>query len=275
MTVLDMIGRGNGLQEVLDYLMCFAEAQIDGPIHVAALLLNRDNLAFRLAAAPSLPGSFAQAIGPDGQHFEINALDSCSSSNSLKVAKNIGAHAALGSLRIVSLAHHLRSAWFKPLYAASGRLLGMLLFYLDEHRYRQPSAVEIAVMEFVARASAIAVEYAQQESHARIRAHQQETVASLGWHALTTAGLATLMHRAVQTEADVLEVPLCKILELQPDRQANSIKARVGWRMDLPQVLHKAAGDQSQAGYTVQQKAPVVVADLRGERRMVERASLD
>src|SRR3569623_2356463 len=54
MTVRDMIGRGNGLQEVLDYLMCFAEAQIDGPIHVAALLLNRVNLAFRLAAAPSL-----------------------------------------------------------------------------------------------------------------------------------------------------------------------------------------------------------------------------
>lgn len=275
MTVLDMIGRGNGLQEVLDYLMCFAEAQIDCPVHAAALLLNRDNLAFRLAAAPSLPGSFAEAIGQDGLYFEINALDSCSSSNSLKAAKNIGAHPALGSLRIVSLAHHLRSAWFKPLHAASGKLLGMLLFYLDEHRYRQPSAADIAVMEFVARASAIAVEYAQQESHARIRAHQQETVASLGWHALTNAGLDTLMHRAAQTVADVLEVPLCKILELQPDRQAFSFKAGVGWRSDLAHVLHVAAGDQSQAGYTLQQKAPVVVADLRSETRFTDHACLD
>jgi len=105
------------------------------------------------------------------------------------------------------------------------------------------------------------------EQDLRTRAHQQETVALLGQVALTGVDTAALFKGAVQSIARELGVDFCEILELAPEGD------RLIFRAGLSNVEHLidrgtvAAGQGSQAGFTLLSREPVIMADIDSETR--------
>jgi diguanylate cyclase (GGDEF)-like protein/PAS domain S-box-containing protein len=107
----------------------------------------------------------------------------------------------------------------------------------------------------------------QVEALLRSRVHQQASVAQLGQSALTQTSLDELFSEAVTLMAEVLEVEYTKVLELLPDGQALLLRAGVGWLDGLVGTATVGTERNSQAGYTLLSREPVVVEDLRTETR--------
>lgn len=99
------------------------------------------------------------------------------------------------------------------------------------------------------------------------RERQQAAVAELGRHALADIDLHTLMDRAVGLVAGTLRVEYCKVLELLADGKALLLRAGEGWKEGLVGQAIVDAGTNSQAGYTLVSSKPVVVNNLRTEKR--------
>ncbi|MCX8038515.1 MAG: PAS domain S-box protein [Candidatus Sumerlaeia bacterium] len=129
-----------------------------------------------------------------------------------------------------------------PIRSEDGEVLGVVLVFRDQTDERA------AQKEILARAS------------------QQAVVAELGRLALR-GDLSALHDQTVRRVAEVLGVELCKILELQPDGQRLLLRAGVGWNEGLVGSATVPAGLESQAGYTLKYGEPVIVEDLRTEKR--------
>jgi diguanylate cyclase (GGDEF)-like protein/PAS domain S-box-containing protein len=110
-------------------------------------------------------------------------------------------------------------------------------------------------------------EHGEAERALAARERQQAAVAELGLSALQSVDLAALMEQAVSLLAQGLGVEYAKVLELLPGENALVVRAGVGWRAGLVGRATVAAGWDSQAGYTLLSKAPVIVEDLRAESR--------
>jgi PAS domain S-box-containing protein len=105
------------------------------------------------------------------------------------------------------------------------------------------------------------------ERELRVRLRQQEVVARLGLRALGGADLQSLLDEAVELVARTLDVEYCKVLELLPDGRDLRMRAGVGWKQGLVGRATVPSGPESQAGYTLLAKEPVLVEDLRSETR--------
>ena len=139
--------------------------------------------------------------------------------------------------RLTALAHA------NPIRDGSGKLLGAVNVLVDiSDRKRAQEEIET-------------------------RARQQAVIAELGRRALTEEDISALMEMVVETAARTLGVEYSKVLELLPDGDALVLRAGVGWKEGLVGRATVGAGLDSQAGYTLFTDGPVVVEDLRAERR--------
>ncbi|MEW5959516.1 MAG: PAS domain S-box protein, partial [Chloroflexota bacterium] len=107
----------------------------------------------------------------------------------------------------------------------------------------------------------------QVEKKLESQAGQQAVIAELGQHALAGSDLSTLMNEAVALAAQTLAVEYVKVLELLPDSHRLLLRAGVGWQAGLVGRLTVPAELDSQAGYTLFHKQPVIIEDLPGESR--------
>lgn len=105
------------------------------------------------------------------------------------------------------------------------------------------------------------------EEELSARARQQAAVAQLGQRALAVSDLPVLMDEAVTLVASTLGVEYCKVLELLPDRRSLLLRSGVGWQEGLVGRATVGTGLDSQAGFTLASAEPVIVEDLRTERR--------
>lgn len=101
----------------------------------------------------------------------------------------------------------------------------------------------------------------------RVRVQQQAVVADLGVYALAGADLQPLMDEAVRQVAKTLDMDYCKVLELLPSGDELLLKAGVGWKEGLVGRGIVGTDHDSQAGYTLRSKEPVIVRDLPSESR--------
>lgn len=99
------------------------------------------------------------------------------------------------------------------------------------------------------------------------RERQQHAAAQLGLQALSVSSLDELFRLAVRTLAETLEVEYTKVLEYVPGEDHFILRAGVGWKKDVGEGAIVPGGRDSQAGYTLSSGQPVIVADLRKERR--------
>ncbi len=104
------------------------------------------------------------------------------------------------------------------------------------------------------------------EGALKARARQQAAVADLGQRALAGIDPNTLMDEAVVLIAQSLDVEYSKVLELLPDGKA-LLRAGVGWKEGLVGTETVSVGLESQAGYALSVKEPVITDDLPAETR--------
>ncbi|KXK26323.1 MAG: hybrid sensor [Candidatus Brocadia sinica] len=96
---------------------------------------------------------------------------------------------------------------------------------------------------------------------------QQEVVAFIGQKALGEYDVSTLLNVIIKKTSQTLDVEYGKILELLPDGKGLLLRAGVGWKKGLIGKAIVGTGFNSQAGYTLISKEPVIVEDLRTETR--------
>ncbi|MBD2604249.1 PAS domain-containing protein [Scytonema hofmannii FACHB-248] len=107
----------------------------------------------------------------------------------------------------------------------------------------------------------------QAEERLELYASRQALVAELSQSALAGTDLTTLMNSAVTVIAQSLKVEYCKVLELLANGEALLLRAGVGWQAGLVGKATVGADINSQAGYTLFAKKPVIVKNLRRETR--------
>ncbi len=107
----------------------------------------------------------------------------------------------------------------------------------------------------------------QAENEIRMLAQLQSVVADLGERALGGASLTALLDDAANQVARALEADFSKILEFLPNRDALLLRSGTGWKPGYLGHATVGLGTDSQAGYTLQSKEPVIVEDLSTEKR--------
>jgi signal transduction histidine kinase len=105
------------------------------------------------------------------------------------------------------------------------------------------------------------------EAELMVRARQQAAAAELGRRALVDPDVGALMGAAVAVVARTLGVEHAQVLELDPDGATLLVRAAVGRGADGAGRLRVGAGPETQAGYTLASRSPVVVEDLARETR--------
>jgi len=114
---------------------------------------------------------------------------------------------------------------------------------------------------------AAVIEPQRAEREVGVRTRQQAVVAELGKRALEGRDLSTLLDEAVAVVAETLGVEYAKVLELLPDGKALLLRSGMGWKEGLVGQARVSSGADSQAGYTLLSQHPVIVGDLRSEKR--------
>jgi nitrogen-specific signal transduction histidine kinase/HAMP domain-containing protein len=99
------------------------------------------------------------------------------------------------------------------------------------------------------------------------RSFQQTVVGALGQFAMASKDLSGLFEQAIILTAQTLEVEYAHILELLPDQQSLLLRKGVGWKQGLTGRAIVQAGPETQLGYTLRAGEPVVVENLRTDRR--------
>jgi len=105
------------------------------------------------------------------------------------------------------------------------------------------------------------------QAEAQVRANQQSVIAQLGQRALGGCDLNELFNEAVKQVAQTLDVEYCKVLEVLPSEKELVLRAGIGWKDGLVGRATVGTGIDSQAGYTLSSNEPVIVEDLRAEKR--------
>ena len=110
-------------------------------------------------------------------------------------------------------------------------------------------------------------ERVRSEQQLERRLAQQNAIARFGSFALHEDEFQKVLDEAVRIAAEVLEVPLTKILEFADTAEYLVLRAGIGWADGL--VGHGQVGIEraSQAGYTLLSDGPVIVSDLATETR--------
>ncbi len=101
----------------------------------------------------------------------------------------------------------------------------------------------------------------------RGRARQQAAVAALGQRALEGVEPSVLLDEAVGLVARTLDVEYAAVLELLADGGRFLVRAGAGWEEGVVGRLIVDAGAQSQAGYCLLTREPVIVEDWTAEQR--------
>jgi DNA-binding CsgD family transcriptional regulator len=105
------------------------------------------------------------------------------------------------------------------------------------------------------------------ERELRARTRQQAAVAELGNLALSGVAEDALFRAAATSVVETLEVAASGILELLPGGEALLLREGVGWRQGLIGRATLGSGLESHAGYALERNEPVIITDLRTEKR--------
>ncbi|MFP1632496.1 sensor histidine kinase [Zhengella sp. ZM62] len=96
---------------------------------------------------------------------------------------------------------------------------------------------------------------------------QQKGIQELGSYALGDVSLNDIMDKAVETAAQVFDVPLAKILQFVDSADELKLVSGTGWNEGLVGKASVGIDLDSQAGYTLTSSRPVIVSDLTVESR--------
>ena len=167
--VLEMIGRGAKLADVLASLVTLIEAQSDDLL-CSVVELSEDGKHIRHGAAPSLPEIYVQAV---------NGAPIGPKNGSCGTAMYLGKQVIVTDMltdplwedyRELALLSGLRACWSTPIFSGAGKVLGSFAMY-----YRQPqtpAGSEARLTEVATHIAGIAIEHQRAENELRAREEQ-------------------------------------------------------------------------------------------------------
>ncbi len=101
----------------------------------------------------------------------------------------------------------------------------------------------------------------------QFRMHFSSAIAKLTQQVISATPIVMLMDNLVSLVSQTLQVEYVQVLELLPDGNALKLIAGVGWHQNLVGNALIDANVNTQAGYTLQARQPVVIADFSRESR--------
>jgi len=105
------------------------------------------------------------------------------------------------------------------------------------------------------------------EESLRIKVKQNSAISGLGLASLSGRPVTEIMQSSIQLLCNILKVDYCKILKLLPDGKELLLIDGFGWKDGLVGKTKVGSDLNSQAGFTLFSKEPVIVTDLNKEKR--------
>jgi phosphoserine phosphatase RsbU/P len=102
---------------------------------------------------------------------------------------------------------------------------------------------------------------------AQVLARLQGVVAELGQHVLRSEPSQKVFEEAVVRAAQTLKVDNGRVLELLPGGKTLLLRAGFGWKPGVVGQATVSAGPETQAGFALLSKEPVILEDIRTETR--------
>jgi len=99
-----------------------------------------------------------------------------------------------------------------------------------------------------------------------IKEKHNDVLHKIGKTALEHESLQTFMDESIKLISSILELEYCKIMELLPDGKF-LLRAGIGWKPEFVGKNVVGGEKESQAGYTLLSRMPVIVDDFEEENR--------
>jgi PAS domain S-box-containing protein len=188
--LLEMIAKGEPLQETLETLCRLVEQEASGSV-CSILFVDEAGQRLRSGVAPSLPATYMGAldgwvIGPDEGPCAVAAFN-----RETVIVPDFEAAALPADFRVLAAAHGLRACWSVPVFSRDRRVLGTFAVYYREPR--SPTPHESNVIEQFRDLASIAIERTQAESALRrseaylAEAQRLSLTGSFSWRPTTGA----------------------------------------------------------------------------------------
>ncbi|WP_374580459.1 CHASE domain-containing protein [Pseudoduganella sp.] len=163
--VLELLAAGAPQQQVLDSLLRGLEAANPGMM-CSVMLLDDEGRHLLVAAAPSLPAFFNDAIHNQPVGYGNGSCGKAVSSNSRVIVDDIRTDPLWLPYRELAARAGLGACWSEPVRGANGKVLGAFAIY---HREAQrPSVAHLALIDQAASLAGIAIEQARAAEALRV-----------------------------------------------------------------------------------------------------------
>jgi GAF domain-containing protein len=162
--VVDLIARGESLQQVLDTLLRVIQVQCPGML-ASILLLGADGTHVRHGAAPDLPEDYVRAI--DGLPIGPQA-GSCGTAAFTRkpvIVGDIATDPLWNDYRAVALKNDLRACWSTPIFDSERRVLGTFAMYFRAPGL--PDQIHLKLIDISTHIAAFAITKHRTEEAAR------------------------------------------------------------------------------------------------------------
>ena len=152
--VLELVGRGTPLNEILDFYLRAIEAQSPGMLS-SILLLDEDGIHVRHAAAPSLPESYVRAIDGLAIGPQAGSCGTAAYRGEAVIVDDIQTDRLWADYRDIALQHGLHACWSTPILDGQRRVLGTFALYFRTPG--RPSPRHRHLIEVATHTAAIAI----------------------------------------------------------------------------------------------------------------------
>ncbi len=153
--MLEMITQDHSLDEIL-ITLCNEIEQIVTDSICSILLLDSEGMHLQVAAAPSLPGEYNDAINGVKIGSSVGSCGTAAYLNKQVIVKNIEEDPLWDDYRTLALKHGLKACWSTPIAVLDGKVLGTFALYFSEVKEpdskiydllnRMVSVVKIAIL---------------------------------------------------------------------------------------------------------------------------------
>lgn len=151
--ILEMVAKGDPLNQILDGVCRFVEEQASG--FLASVLLV-DGGRLRHGGAPSLPRTYTDAI--DGLTFgpSTGSCGTAAYRGEQVIVVDIATDPLWENYREAALPHSLRACWSTPVFSSQGKVIGTFAMYYREPR--SPSSHDLETIEQITHLVGVAIE---------------------------------------------------------------------------------------------------------------------
>src|SRR5437867_1900955 len=153
--LLEMIARGGALPVTLDTL-CRLVEELSPTSLASILILDPDGLRLRHGAAPSLPGSYVDAIDGAGIGPAAGSCGTAAYRNEPVIVADLADDPLWSTYRDLALPHGLRACWSTPVRGSDGRVLATFAIYARQPG--RPTAFQQKIIEQFTALASIAIE---------------------------------------------------------------------------------------------------------------------